>query len=318
MIWSTTPDPGRKVFIINSKTVGFIGLGKMGKGMALNFARKGYPLTVFDINQNAMQSVVEQGPARPSRNPSDLASKCDIIILSLPSPAEVITVILGADGIVESARKGLVIIDTSTIDPSTSVEIAETIRKKGITMLDAPLAGGGPRGAAIGKQMVIIGGPRDVFDEYSEILKVIGDRLVYAGENGKGLVLKLCFNIYNGMGLIAASEAFVFGDQQGIDPCLIYDVINSAKKGDWILENKCPYPNCNEQSPANRDYEPGFFLDHALKDYGFVISTINKLNTNYSMITLTHQMFTEASKAGFGRKDSSSIALYVKKLAGMK
>ena len=142
--------------------------------------------------------------------------------------------------------------------------------------------------------------------------------MVYAGENGKGLVLKLCFNIYNGMSLIAASEAFVFGDQQGIDPCLIYDVINSAKKGDWILENKCPYPKCNEQSPANRDFEPGFFLDLALKDYGFVISTINRLNATYSMITLTHQMFAAASKAGFGRKDASAIALYVKKLAGMK
>ncbi len=303
---------------MNLKTVGFIGLGIMGKGMALNFARKGYRLIVFDINQNAMQSVVDQGPATPAENPEDVARNSEVIILSLPSPVEVRTVILGTNGIINGARKGHVVIDTSTIDPSTSVEIASVLREEEITLLDAPVVGGGPKGAAVGKQTVLIGGPRDIFEENSEILNVIGDRLVYVGDNGKGLSLKLCFNIYAGMSHIAASETFVFGDQQGIDPRLIYDVINSARKGDWILENKCPYPDCNEKSPANRDYEPGFFLDYALKDYGFVISTIKESNATFSMIPLTHQMFAAASKAGYGKKDSSAIALYVKRLAGMK
>ena len=303
---------------MTTKTIGFIGLGTMGKGMALNLAQKGYPLAVYDINPTHMQSVVNQGPAKPAKNPGEVAEICDVTILSLPKPADVTEVVLGTDGIIHAARSGHVVIDTSTIDPHTSIEVAAHLKEKKIDMLDAPVAGGGPRGAAVGEQMMIVGGPREVFEKCSRILNVLGNKIVYAGENGKGLVLKLCFNIYSGMGLIAAAEAFVFGDQQGVDPCLIYEVITKARNGDWILENKCPYPECNERSPANNDFQPGFFLDYALKDYGFVISTIDEEKSTFPMISLTHKMFSDASDSGLGEKDASAIALYVKILAGVK
>lgn len=298
------------------KSIGFIGLGKMGGAMSENLLKHGHSLIVFDINPGAINTISDMG-AEGVGSPREVAERCNILILSLPGPEDVKQVVLGSEGILEGAQEGSTIIDTSTIDPLTSQELANIASSKGINMLDAPVAGGGPKGARVGKQTVIVGGNRDAYEECKDILNILGDTVVYAGKNGNGLAIKLSFNIYGGMCIIAAAEALAFGVKLGVKPQLIYEVINTARGGDWILENKCPFPHCNENSPSSRNYEPEFPIDMAIKDYGLVMSCINTLKMPLLLASLTYQMFESASTSGFGKKDVSAVGLLVNQLGGL-
>jgi 3-hydroxyisobutyrate dehydrogenase len=299
-----------------SAKIGFIGLGKMGGGMSKNLLAHGYSLVVSDIDPVAVDSLNKAG-AEAALSPSDVARRSEIIILSLPVPKDVEAVVTGADGILDGATDGTIIIDTSTIDPLTSRKVAQVAAEKNVDMIDAPVAGGGPRGAAVGQQTVIVGGKRQVYDRCHDVLHVLGNQVVYAGGNGQGLAVKLSFNIYGGMCHIAAAEAFAFGVRLGVEPKTLYEVINTARGGDWILENKCPFPNCNENSPADRNFEPEFPIEMAIKDYGLLMSSINALKMPMLMASLTYQMFESAATAGFGNKDVSGISLLVNQLAGL-
>ncbi len=296
--------------------IGFIGLGRMGRGMSLNLLRHGHQLVVLDVDAQAEAVLLEAGAAKAA-DPAGVADQAEVVVLSLPGPPEVDRVVTGPRGLLDSARPGTIVIDTSTIDPITSRRMAQSCQARGVDFLDAPLAGGGPRGAAEGKQTLIVGGPAEALERCRPILTTLGNQVVHAGGHGQGLAVKLCFQIYSAMGHVAAAEAFTFGVKLGVDPRLIFQVIDSSRGGDWLLRNKCPYPGCSDKAPANRGFAPDFALDMALKDYGLVVSTAQAMKMPMMMANLAYQFFESAIQAGLGDKDVSAVSAIVRRLAGV-
>jgi len=297
--------------------IGFIGLGAMGGGMSSNLVKHGYELIVCDLNPAAVKKLTNLG-ARSANSPKELAEQSEIIITSLPYPSDVELVVCGPDGIMEGAREGSTIIDTSTIDPATSQRIAQIAARRGVSMLDAPVAGGGPKGAAVGKQTMLVGGKKDAFECCKGVLNVLGNNVIHIGDNGMGLVAKLCFNMYTYMTVIAAAETFTFGVKSGVDAKTIYNIITSARGGDFTLERKCPMPGCSPDSPANRNFKPEGPPSLVVKDMGFVMSMAEANNLTLLMSSLTQQMYQATINAGLGKKDYSAISLLIQRLAGLE
>ena len=297
--------------------IGFIGLGKMGGGMAANLVRHGYQVTVYNRSQPAIDKIVELG-AKPAKSSREVAEKSVIIITSLPNPSAVEQVICGPNGILEGARKGSAIIDTSTIDLATSQRIVQIAAQKGIGMLDAPVAGGGPKGAAIGKQSMLVGGKKEVFEQCKSVLNVLGNNVIHVGDNGLGLVAKLCFNMYTFMTVIAAAETFTFGVKFGVNAKTIHNIINTARGGDWTLERKCPMPGCSPNSPVDRDFEAEGPPHLVVKDIGFAMSMASSSQMTLLMSSLSHQMYQAMINAGLGDKDYSAVSILIQRLAGLE
>jgi len=297
--------------------LGFIGLGIMGGPMASNLLNNGREVTVFNRSQPAIDRLVELR-AKPAKSPREVAEQSDIVITCLPYPHDVEQVVCGPNGILEGARPGSAIIDTSTIDPQTSQKVAAMVAEKGVGMLDAPLAGGGPKGAGVGKQTLMIGGRKEVFERCQEVLNILGNNIIYVGDNGMGLVVKLCFNMYALMTAVSAAETFAFGVKLGADAKTIFETINTARGGDWYLQRKCPVPGCTPDAPSNKDFEAQFFLELAAKDIGLVRTAMSATRTPLLMTSLTQQMFDAANNMGLGRKDSSAISILVRQLAGLE
>lgn len=164
----------------------------------------------------------------------------------------------------------------------------------------------------------MVGGKEEVFEHCESVLNVLGNNVIHVGDNGMGLVVKLCFQMYAGMNMIAAAETFAFGVKLGVDTKTIYNILNTARGGDWMLEHKCPVAGCAASSPANQNFEPEFFLDLYVKDIGLVQTTMNTKKMPLLLSSLTQQMFEGASNTGLGKKDFSAIAIMVRRLAGLE
>ncbi len=185
--------------------IGFIGLGIMGKPMSKNLVKAGHELVVCDFNKDAVAELVEMG-AKQAANGAEVAKECDVIITMLPNSPHVRSVALGENGIVDGAHEGSVLIDMSSIDPTESKKIGEELAKKGIEMLDAPVSGGEPK-AIDGTLSVMVGGKKDLFDKYYDMLMVMAGSVVYVGELGSGNVAKLANQIVVAVNIAAVGEA---------------------------------------------------------------------------------------------------------------
>ena len=168
------------------------------------------------------------------------------------------------------------------------------------------------------EQTLMIGGKKEVFERCQEVLNILGNNIIYVGENGMGLVVKLCFNMYALMNAVSAAETFAFGVKLGADAKTIFETINTARGGDWYLQRKCPVPGCTPDAPSNKDFEAQFFLELAAKDIGLVRTAMSATRTPLLMTSLTQQMFDAANNMGLGRKDSSAVSILVRQLAGLE
>jgi 2-hydroxy-3-oxopropionate reductase len=188
-------------------TIGFIGLGIMGKPMSLNLIKAGYDLVVLDRNLAAVADVVAAG-AKAAKTPKEVAERCAIVITMLPNSPQVLEVVLGEGGVIEGAREGLVLIDMSSIAPLVSREVAGKLAAKGVGMLDAPVSGGQPK-AIDGTLSVMVGGPQELFDASYEVMKAMAGSVVRTGTIGAGNVTKLANRVIVALNIAAMSEALV-------------------------------------------------------------------------------------------------------------
>ena len=193
--------------------IGFIGLGIMGKPMAKNLIKAGYDLIVYDINKEPMEELKAAGAETANSN-VELAKQSDVIITMLPNSPQVEEVVLGEGGVLEGAKPGSVVIDMSSIAPLSSRKIFKELEKKGIDMLDAPVSGGEPK-AIDGTLAVMVGGKKEVFDKYYDIMKAMASSVVYVGESGAGNIAKLCNQIVVAINIAAVSEALILPKRQG-------------------------------------------------------------------------------------------------------
>ena len=296
------------------KKLGFIGLGNMGKGMALNLARAGYPLTVHDIRPEPVQELVQAG-AKAAASPREVAENSEIVITMVTSSPHVEQIMFGPDGVLAGLKKGNIIIDMSTIDPIVTRKVAAAATEKGIDMIDAPVSGAPPK-AADGTLSIMVGGKKEIFNQCQPILEVMGEKIIHVGEVGMGEVVKLANNLAAAIAGIGVFEGFLFGVKLGADPKVLYDVMSASSGNSWVLQTRVPYPNVIPQSPANNDFAPGFTTDLMAKDLGLILSAAEATKIPLLAGSLTRQLVEAARAAGFGDRDWSVVAKIIQQLAG--
>ncbi|HDN62359.1 hypothetical protein DRO28_01900 [Candidatus Bathyarchaeota archaeon] len=291
------------------KRIGFIGLGVMGKPMAMNLLKAGYPLTVWNRTRSKMEDLVKMGAA-PGESPKDVAEKSDVVITMVTDSAAVEAVILGPSGVIEGVRPGMIVIDMSTISPSVTRRIAEKLKEKGVEMLDAPVSGG-DIGAKQGTLSIMVGGSEEVFKECLPIFEVLGKRITYMGTNGMGQMTKLCNQVICALNIQAVCEGLILGAKAGLDLEKLLSVVTAGAAGSWMLSNLGP-------KIIKRDFEPGFKMVHQLKDLRLALAQASELNVPLPGTALVNQMFKAVEAAGLGEKGTQAAIVAVEKLAGFK
>ena len=288
--------------------IGFIGLGIMGRPMAKNLVKAGYDLTVYDLNEEAVADLVSCG-ARAADSSREASLEAEVVITMVPNSPQVREVVLGKDGMAEGASEGTVLIDMSSIDPTESRSIGMELKKYGIEMMDAPVSGGEPK-AIEGTLSVMVGGRRELFDRYYDMLMVMAGSVVYVGKLGAGNVAKLANQIIVAVNIAAVSEALTFAKKAGTDPELVYQAIRGGLAGSTVLDAKAPMM-------FRGDFKPGFRIELHIKDLG---NGINAAHAVSSPVLMTGQLMEimQALKAdGLEKKDHSCIVKYYEKISNV-
>jgi 2-hydroxy-3-oxopropionate reductase len=290
-------------------TIGFVGLGIMGKPMAANLIRAGHRLIVHDLNPVPVQALVALG-ATNGCSAAQVAKQCEIVVTMLPNSPEVKQVVLGPGGILEGARPGLILIDMSSIAPGVSQEVAAAAEAKGIKMLDAPVSGGEPK-AKDATLSVMVGGDKATFESVVDVLKVMGKSVVWVGSIGSGNTAKLANQIVVALNIIAISEAFVLAAKAGVDPKVVYQAIRGGLAGSTVMDAKAPLI-------FDRKFDPGFRIELHLKDLLNALETAHHLGVPVPFSSLATEVLSALKTAGKGKLDHGGLVQYFEALAGVE
>jgi 2-hydroxy-3-oxopropionate reductase len=290
------------------RTIGFIGLGIMGKPMAQNLMKAGHPLVVYNRTASKAQELVSAG-ARQADSPREVANHAEVIITMVADSPEVEQIILGPHGVVEGVKTGSVIIDMSSISPVVTKKIAAELAEKGVAMLDAPVSGG-EIGATQGTLSIMVGGDEAVFEEVKPILEKMGKSVVRVGEIGAGGFTKLSNQIIVAAALQAIAEAMVLAQKAGVDIQRVYEAIKGGMAGGRTLDMKIPLL-------VQHRFEPGFKMDLHIKDLKNALLAGKSLGAPLPATALIHELFTACSAQGKGQKDHSVVYTLLEQLAGL-
>jgi 3-hydroxyisobutyrate dehydrogenase len=286
--------------------VGVIGLGKMGKPITRNLLKAGFAVTVHNRSAASTAEMVAAG-AVDGGTPRGVAEASDVIITSLPDPAAVRAVYLEPDGLVDSVRPGQVVIDTSTIDPGLSRELAERIAARDAMFLDAPVSGG-VAGAEAGTLTIMIGGTEDAFEKATPVLSAIGQKLHLVGPSGSGTVIKLANQLLVGINMAAVAEAMVLGVKAGADPVKMLDVLSTSFGGSRMLDRGVPLI-------VDRNFGGGTPVDLIRKDLGLISSLAAELGVPLTVGTEARAVFDRAHDADHGADDMTAVVLPMESVA---
>lgn len=285
--------------------IAFIGLGNMGGPMALNLARAGYKMTVFDIMPEAVKTLTDAG-AEAGADIAATVRDADVIITMLPGNDHVRKVYTGDGGIFAAAGKGALLIDSSTINAALAKEISAQAIEKGFEMIDAPVSGG-TAGAAAGTLTFIIGGEDKAVAKARPLLEKMGKNIMHAGGHGAGQVVKMCNNMLLAIHMIGSAEALNLGAAFGLDPKVLSDIMMKSSGRNWSLEVYNPMPGVMENVPASRGYTGGFGTDLMLKDLGLAQEMAQSKTAYTPLGSLARDLYAAHSQSGKGRLDFSSI-----------
>ncbi|MBN2428212.1 MAG: 2-hydroxy-3-oxopropionate reductase [Deltaproteobacteria bacterium] len=286
--------------------IGFIGLGIMGKPMSKNLLKAGYQLVIVNRNPAVTKELVAAG-AEAVNSPRAVAEKTDIIITMLPNSPQVKEVVLGENGIIETARPGTVVIDMSSIAPLVSREVAAALAEKGVEMLDAPVSGGEPK-AIDGTLSVMVGGKKEVFEKCYDIIKTMAASVVLTGDIGAGNITKLANQIIVALNIAAMSEALVLATKAGVEPELVYQAIRGGLAGSTVLDAKAPLV-------MDRRFNPGFRVNLHVKDLANVLETSHEIGVPLPLTALVMEMMQAMKVDGMGELDHGALVRHYEKLA---
>lgn len=287
--------------------VGYIGLGLMGKSMARNILRAGYPLVVHNRSQAAVDELVAEG-ARAASSPADVAAQVDLVFTNLPDSPDVELVVLGVNGIIEGARPGLIYVDNSTIKPSTARHIALVLAEKGVLSLDAPVSGG-DIGARDGTLAIMVGGPREALERVLPVFQVLGKTITHVGDAGAGQIAKAANQIMVAAQMVAMGELLIFAQKAGADPRKIVDAIRGGAAQCWTLDVKPP-----RLFDGNR--KPGFKAYMQAKDLGIVMDTARQYGIPLPAAAVHTQLFNSMLELGMAELDNSAVIGVIETLSG--
>ncbi|MBW7836611.1 MAG: 3-hydroxyisobutyrate dehydrogenase [Sphingomonadales bacterium] len=285
--------------------IGFIGLGNMGGPMAINLISKGHQLKVFDLVAANVQALVDAGATRAA-SAGEAAREVEAVVTMLPAGKHVREVYTGAGGVIASAAKGTLFIDSSTIDVDSARAVAEAAKAKGFDMVDAPVSGG-VAAAAAGTLTFMVGGSDQGFARAKPILEGMGKAIIHAGGSGTGQAAKICNNMILGITMIATCEAFALAEKLGLDHQKLFDISSKASGQTWSLTSYCPVPGPVPTSPANRDYKPGFAATMMLKDLRLAQEAAAAAGAATPLGHHAMELYEQFEKSGHGGTDFSGI-----------
>lgn len=289
------------------ETIGFIGLGIMGKPMAHNLIKAGYPLVVLNRHQEVTDELVAKG-ARSVEHPKDVVAQSDVLITMLPDSPQVEEVVTGPDGVIEGTHEGLIVIDMSTISPIVARNLATRLAERGIAMLDAPVSGG-DKGAIAGTLSIMVGGNEEVFKRCMPIFKTLGKTIVYVGESGAGQTVKACNQVVVALTIEAVSEALVLGSKAGVDPAKILQVLGGGLAANRVMELR-------GEGMLTHNFTPGFRIRLHHKDLDIALGTGRAYSVPLPVTALVDQMLIALENDGRGDLDHSALLTHLEDLAG--
>jgi 2-hydroxy-3-oxopropionate reductase len=286
--------------------IGFIGLGIMGKPMSKNLLKARHKLVVFDIAPAPVEELAVAGAERGT-SPSDVAARSEIVITMLPDGPEVEQAVLGANGVLEGAKKGTLVIDMSSINPLVAQKAGAACEARGVDFLDAPVSGGEPK-AIQGTLAIMVGGKQPVFDKALPVLEAMGSSVTLTGPIGAGNVTKLANQIMVASNIAAMGEALVLATKAGLDPEVVFKAVKDGLAGSTVLNFKAPMV-------IARNFQPGFRIRLHQKDLRNALATAEALNVPLPITGLVQEMLGALMKDGMGDLDHSAIVRYLEQLA---
>ena len=289
--------------------VGFVGLGIMGKPMALNVIKAGYEVTAFDFNQAPVEAIVAAG-GKAAANGREVAEASDVVITMLPNSPHVESALFSENGIAEGLSEGKAVIDMSSIAPLASRDFAERLSKIGVDFLDAPVSGGEPK-AIDGTIAVMVGGEQDVFDRYEPLLRTMASTVTLVGGVGAGNTTKLANQMIVAVNIAAVSEAYSLAKKAGVAPENVYKAIRSGLAGSVVMDQK-------SQKIFDGDFTPGFRIELHIKDLQNALDTAHGVNVSTPFTAQAMEIMQSLKCHGHEKDDHSGIAEWYEMVNDMK
>lgn len=302
------PDAKKDIISRIMLKVGYIGLGIMGKSMARNILKAGFPVIVNNRSRAAVDELIAEGAATLA-SPVEIAKQVDVVFTNLPDTPDVEKVVLGEDGIINGAHEGLIFVDNSTIKPAAARSIAAELMKKGVHALDAPVSGGdiGARNATL---TIMVGGDALALKTVMPLFQAMGKTITHVGEAGAGQVAKAANQIMVAAQMVAMGELLVFSKKSGVDPRKVVDAIKAGAAQCWALDIKPP-----RLFDGNRN--PGFKAKMQLKDMKIIMETAREYGIPISSTEANTKLFQQMIEQGMGELDNSAVVAVLEKLAGV-
>lgn len=293
-----------------SERVGFIGLGIMGRGMAANLLKAGFPVRVWNRTASRMDPLVAAG-AEAGKSPADVAAHSDVIITCVSDTPDVQSVILGENGVIHGAKPDSLVIDCSTISPQATRGIAAELAAKGVHMLDAPISGGS-EGAANGTLSIMVGGDGEQFARALPIFQAMGKAITHVGEeHGSGQTVKLVNQVLVVGNALAMCEALLFAQAGGVDLQKTFDAVSQGAAGSWMFTNRAP-------QIIQRDWRPGFTIDLQQKDLRLVLEAADQFGVPVLGTSLVFNLYRTLESQGLGSEGNHALIKALEHLAGFQ
>ena len=289
--------------------VGYIGLGLMGKSIARNILKAGFPLVVHNRSRGAVDELVAEG-ATAAHSPREIAAQVDVVFTNLPDTPDVEQVVLGDNGILEGAHEGLIYVDNSTIKPASARMISQELAKKDVLALDAPVSGG-DIGARNGTLTIMVGGQASALEKVMPVFQAMGKTVTHVGDSGAGQVAKAANQIMVAAQMVALGELLVFSKKAGVDPRKVVEAIKGGAAQCWTLDVKPP-----RLFDGNR--APGFKAYMQLKDLNIVLDTAREYGIHVSGTEENTKLFQQMIEEGMGELDNSAVVGVIEGKAGVE
>ena len=289
--------------------IGWIGTGVMGRWMCQHAIAKGFTATVYNRSRDKAQPLIDLGAAFAD-SPKAVAERSDVVFAIVGFPKDVREVFLGTNGALAGSKPGTVLVDMTTSDPSLAKEIDEAAKAKGVNALDAPVSGGDV-GAKNGTLSIMIGGDKEVVDAVGPIFEAMGKTIVHQGPAGSGQHTKMVNQILISSNMVAVCEGLLYGYKAGLDLEMVFKSVSVGAAGSKALEVLGP-------RMLRRDFEPGFYVEHFIKDLGIALAEAEKMNLCLPGVALAKQLYEAVRAQGYGRKGTQALLLALESISNVR
>tara|TARA_B100000965_G_scaffold390194_1_gene396756 strand:- start:133 stop:1047 length:915 start_codon:yes stop_codon:yes gene_type:complete len=290
-----------------SKLIAFIGVGNMGCPMAENLMKAGKTVKVFDVSKEKLQIASDRSLDVIDNLDELIAGDIQTVITMLPEGKHSKEIYLGKNGIINKVSKKCLLIDCSTIDIKTSIEIAKKALEQGVNMIDAPVSGG-VMGAQNATLNIMVGGSKEAFEKALPLLKIMGKNIFHAGDSGSGNGAKICNNMALGISMIAASESLMLAKRLNIDIKKVHEIMKNASGNSWPISVYPPLPDLIDGTPSNNNYRPGFSAGMMNKDLKLAYECAKSVDADTPLGKMALEIYDQFCKEGNDNKDFSAIS----------